>query len=115
MTNRVYLADPQTNELYRSGGKQETLALIAANVAAAAQGAYGGDYIWTVTGTFGGASVQLQSLGPDGSTYQNVGAAKTAPDATGGTGVGIGSNATVRATITGGTPANLNATLSRIP
>jgi len=97
------------------GSKQETLTLISNNVAAAAQSAYGGDYVFSVQGTFGGASVQLQALGPDGATYMNIGAAKTAPDTTGGTGVGIGSNATVRATITGGTPSGLYATLSRLP
>jgi len=110
----VWLSDDDGNPL-STGGRQETLALITNNVAAAAQTAYGGDYVWSVVGTFGGASVQLQSLSPDGTTYQNIGAAKTAPDTTGGTGVGLGSNATVRATITGGTPSGLYASLSRIP
>lgn len=97
------------------GSKQETLTLINNNVAAQPQTAFGGDYIWSVVGTFGGASVQLQALGPDGATYQNIGAAKTAPDATGGTGVGLGTNAVVKAVVTGGTPTGLFATLSRIP
>lgn len=97
------------------GSKQETLNLINNNVAAQPQTAFGGDYIWSVVGTFAGASVQLQALGPDGATYQSIGAAKTAPDTTGGTGVGLGTNATVRATVTGGSPTGLFATLSRIP
>lgn len=97
------------------GSKQEALTLIANNVVANPQSAFGGDYIWSVVGTFGGASVQLQALGPDGATYQNIGAAKTAPDTTGGTGVGLGTNATVKAVVTGGTPTGLFATLSRIP
>lgn len=99
----------------QSAGKQETLTLITNNTPAAAQSAYGGDYVWSVQGTFNGASVQLQSLGPDGTTYMNIGAAKTAADTTGGTGVGLGSNATVRAVITGGPPTGIYATLSRLP
>lgn len=97
------------------GSKQETLTLINNNVASQPQTAFGGDYIWSVVGTFGGASVQLQALGPDGATYQNIGAAKTSADTAGGTGVGLGTNAVVRAAITGGTPTGLFATLSRIP
>lgn len=113
--NSIGFVAVDSNGNATGGGKQETLTLIANNVAAAPQSAYGGDYVWSVQGTFNGASVQLQSLGPDGMTYQNIGAPKTAPDSTGGTGVGLGSNATVRAVITGGTPTGLYATLSRLP
>ncbi len=114
MSNAV-LIDAQTGLPYRAGSIQENIPLIVNNVATASRSAYGGDYVWNVQGAFGGASVQLQALGPDGLTYQNIGAAKTAPDTTGGTGVGLGSNATVRATITGGTPSGLYASLSRLP
>jgi hypothetical protein len=38
----------------------------------------GGVYALSVVATFGGGSVQLQLLGPDGSTWLNVGAAITA-------------------------------------
>lgn len=110
----TWLADDDGNPV-SAGGRQETLTLIANNTPAAAQTAYGGDYVWSVQGTFNGASVQLQSLGPDGTTYMNIGPAKTAPDTTGGTGVGLGSNATVRAVITGGPPTGIYATLSRLP
>jgi hypothetical protein len=110
----VWIADDDGNPLL-VGGRQETLNLITNNVVQPPQQAYGGDYVWSVQGTFGGASVQLQSLGPDGATYQNIGAAKTAPDTNGGTGVGLGSNATVRATVTGGTPSGIYASLSRLP
>lgn len=96
-----------------AGQTRETLTLVTNNNVAAAQTAYGGDYIFSVSGT-GAFSVQLQVLGPDGTTYQNLGAAKTASDTNGGTGVGLGSNAVVRATVTG-TPTGLYATLSRIP
>lgn len=114
--SNVRLIDPDTGLPYKAGGgTQESFDLITNNVVAAPQSVYGGDYVWSVQGTFGGASVQLQVLGPDGSTYQNMGAAKTAPDTAGGTGVGLGSNAIVRATITGGTPSGLFASLSRLP
>lgn len=108
------LVDVSGNPL-QVGSKQETLTLINNNVASQPQTAFGGDYIWSVVGTFGGASVQLQALGPDGASYQNIGAAKTSADTTGGTGVGLGTNAVVRAAITGGTPTGLFAALSRIP
>lgn len=77
---------------------------------------FGGDYIYSVSATaFNSASVQLQATGPDGTTYQNIGTAKSASDTTGGSGVGLGSNAKVRVNITGGTPAGLYASLSRLP
>lgn len=109
------------DQQFTEGGVRENLTL-ASNVGA--QGsfpatgttAYGGDYIFTVSAAnFNGASVQLQALGPDGTTYQNIGAAKTANDTTGGTGVGLGSNARVRVTVSGGTPSGLYALLSRLP
>ena len=108
------LADEAGN--ITSGGKQETLMLASASVAAASQTAFGGDYIWSATASSwpAGSSVQLQALGPDGSTYQNLGAAKTASDTAGGTGVGLGSNAVVRVVIAGA-PVNLYASLSRMP
>lgn len=109
------LADQQ----FTDGGVRETV-FLARNVSAQgnqpASTVYGGDYVFSVAASnFNGASVQLQSLGPDGVTYQNLGAAKTASDATGGTGFGLGSNAVMRIAVTGGTPTGLYASLSRIP
>ena len=92
--------------------KQEAFTLISNNTPAAAQAVYGGDYIFSVVGTFGGASVQLQALGPDGTTYINIGTPVTA---SGTSGVRIGSYGVMRATVTGGTPSGISASLSRIP
>lgn len=69
----------------------------------------GGSYEWCTTGTFGGASLQLQALGPDGTTYINVGSAVTSA---GCTGVVLGRNAQVKVTVTGGTPSGLFSSLS---
>lgn len=107
------------DQQFSDGSIRETVAL-ATNVtgtgAQAATTVYGGDYIFSATASdFKGASVQLQAAGPDGTTYQNLGAAKTTSDTAGGTGVGLGSNAKVRVLISGGTPTALYATLSRLP
>ncbi|WP_061780741.1 hypothetical protein [Sphingomonas sanguinis] len=95
--------------------RQDNLSLIKANVVAPAQKVKGGDYYWTVVGTFNGASVQLQALGPDEQTWLNIGPAKTASDTTATAGVGIGCNAIVRASVTGGAPSGLFASLNLVP
>lgn len=69
-----------------------------------------GSYVWAVQGSFGGATVALQVLGPDGATWMTV-SSKTAPDTGAATGVVLGANATVRAQVTGGTPTALYSTL----
>lgn len=77
---------------------------------------YGGTYVFSVMASnWNGASVQLQALGPDSTTYQNLGSPKTANDATGGTSVTLGSNSVVRVNVTGANPTGLFATLSRVP
>lgn len=108
------------DQQYTDGGVRENLTL-ASNVSAAgnypviADTVYGGDYVFSVSASaWNGASAQLQALGPDGTTYQNIGAAKTASDTTGGTGIGLGSNARVRVAVTGA-PTGFYATLSRLP
>lgn len=64
-------------------------------VTAAVTGIIGGGYILTVQGTFAaGSSVQLQTLGPDGTTYISVGTAITATNSS--QTFAIGNNATVR-------------------
>lgn len=108
------------NDQQFSDGSIRENASLASNISATgdqpATTVYGGDYVFSVVATnFNGASVQLQSLGPDGLSYQNLGAAKTANDTSGGTGIGLGSNARVRITISGGTPTGLYASLSRLP
>lgn len=112
-------------------GKQETFTL--ANNASAAgdypatptnttfgQVVYGGDYVWSVLGTIGsGGSVQLKSVIRNANGVvigtQNIGAAKTAADTNGGTGIGLGSNAEVFVTIAGSNNNGVYVQLSRLP
>jgi len=94
-----------------SGGVQEVIQLVTANVASAAQTVYGGNYIFSQTCTTYGTDA-LQVRGPDGATYQTV-ISLAASDTTGGTAVSLGSSALVKAVVTGTT--GCNATLSRVP
>jgi hypothetical protein len=72
-------------------------------------GVIGGSYIFACTASnWNSATAQLQALGPDGTTWLNVG---TAMSANGTQGVVIGANASVRVTVTG-TPTGLNASIS---
>ena len=68
----------------------------------------GASYEWCSTGTFGGATLALQALGPDGATYMQI-ASQTAA---GCTGVVLGQNAQVKVTVTGGSPTALYSSLS---
>jgi hypothetical protein len=67
-----------------------------------------GAYVFSAAGTFGGATVKLQALGPDGATWSDVASLAAA----GSTGVVLGEGASVRAAVAGGSPAGLYATLS---
>lgn len=114
------------------GSKQESFTL-ANNVSAAGdypngtpnntvfgQVVYGGDYVWSVLGTIGsGGSVQLKSVIRNANGVvigtQNIGAAKTAADTNGGTGIGLGSNAEVFVTIAGSNNNGVYVQLSRLP
>lgn len=127
----VYLVDGQGAAISTIGSKQETYTL-ASNVSAPGdypvtpsgsafgQVVYGGDYVWTVLGTIGsGGSVQLKSVirNANGQVIgtQNIGAAKTAADTNGGTGIGLGSNAEVFVTIAGSNNSGVYVQLSRLP
>lgn len=94
-----------------SGGKQENFPLVAANTPSVQQQVYGGDYVLSQNCTAYG-TLSLQVLAPDGATFQSL-LNKTSADSSGGTGISLGSNAVVRATVTGTT--GCNATLSRVP
>jgi hypothetical protein len=67
-------------------------------------------YIWAVAGTFGGATVKLQYLGPDGTTYIDVPSASLT--AAGAIEVRIGAGAIVKAVVTGGAPSALYSNLT---
>lgn len=84
------------------------------------QAVYGGDYVWTVIGTVGASSsIQLKTVVRNSAGAiigtQNLGAAKTAADTTGGTGVGLGSNAEIYVTFTGANFTNVSVVISRLP
>ena len=74
--------------------------------------AIGGDYCFDVAGTFGGATVGLEMLGPDGSTWIAVrdSAGALAFTSAGAAIVTIPSG-NYRATITGGSGVSLHARL----
>ena len=68
-------------------------------------------YIWTVAGTFGGTTVKLQALGPDGTTYLDVtGASMTSAGSMLIDRVGAG--AVIKAVVTGGSPSGLYSSLT---
>lgn len=69
-----------------------------------------GDYIFAAAGTFGGATVALSYLGPDGATY--IPLTDTELTSAGAVTVRIGQGATVKATVTGGAPSGLYANLT---
>lgn len=100
--------DVTANQVQVGGGPYALLTNASA-AGAAVPNVMGAAYEWCTTGTFGGASLQLQALGPDGSTYMNVGSAITSA---GCTGVVIGQKATVKVTVTGGSPSALYSSLS---
>lgn len=85
-------------------------AVAGALTGAASSAILGGTYQLAVNGTFGGASVQLQMLGPDGVNYINIGTAVTVA---GIQAIDLPVGATVRATITAGGTA-MYATLSSV-
>lgn len=72
----------------------------------------GGRGEFCVVGTFGGATVSLEKLGPDGSTWVLVGT-DAALTSAGMVGVEL-AQGSIRASVTGGTPANLYARLSHV-
>lgn len=84
----------------------------ASATGAGGAGLDGGRYVWAAAGTFGGATLQLQNLGPDGATWLDVtGAALTAA---GQQAVDVGAGESLRVKVTGGAPSGLYATLAKV-
>lgn len=113
----VRIADLSGDPAAPGGAPQAyTLLTNASATGAPATGIRGGDYIWRVEGTFGGATVTLQTLGLDGTTWINVRNAANTADVTAtaatSIGIGIGQGASVRAAISGGTGVSINSSLS---
>lgn len=72
----------------------------------------GGEGAFLVAGTFGGATVTLQVLGPDGSTWLDVGA-DAALTAAGAVGFTLPPG-TIRAAVASGSPSGLYALAVRV-
>jgi hypothetical protein len=70
----------------------------------------GGQYVWAVQGTFGGATVTLQALGPDGSTFMDVTPLTVAGSAI----VRVGAGTVVRAAVSGGAPSGLYSDIRQV-
>lgn len=68
----------------------------------------GGTGTFSVAGTFGGATVTLQFLGPDGSTWIAAGSDTTLTAAGGGNFTLASGN--IRVSVSGGSPSGLYAT-----
>lgn len=73
----------------------------------------GGQGIFSAVGTFGGATVKLQFVGPDGTTFIDAGAATTltAP----GGGVFYLHPCQIQGVIVGGAPSGIIAAADRVP
>lgn len=101
------------------GSKQETLNLANNSVSAGPQTAFGGDYqIRAVASNWNGGSAKIQFLDADGSTYTDLtnqdGSAVTPFTANRTQPTGLGSNAIIKAVITG-SPVGLFIVASRMP
>lgn len=68
-----------------------------------------GEFIFSVDGTFGGATVTLQLLSPDGTSWLSI--TDAALTAEGAVIVALGGGSRVRALVAGGTPSALYANL----
>lgn len=92
------------------GGATYQLLTNASATGSPVTGVVSGEYIFGVAGTFGGATVGLSYLGPDGVTY--IALPDTDLTAAGAVVVRVGAGATIKATVTGGTPSGLYANLT---
>lgn len=70
----------------------------------------GGRYIWDAVATWSGATAQLQSLGPDGSTWVDITDASLTDD--GAIGVFIANGSKIRVLITGSPSAVYSSLVS---
>jgi len=73
----------------------------------------GGMGVFSVVGTFNGATVKLQFVGPDGTTLVDAGVGTTLT--ANGAGVFYLPPCPIQATITGGPPTGVYAHVARIP
>lgn len=88
--------------------------LITNGAASSAKTAWpGGMGVFTVVGTFGGATVSLQFVGPDGTTLIDAGLGTTLT--ANGAGVFYLPPCPIQATVTGGPPSGIYAHVARVP
>lgn len=83
-----------------------------ASATGSAVGWSGGAGVFSVVGTFGGAEVSLQFLGPDGSTWVAMGDETTKTSAGGG--YFVFPPGQIRAAITGGPPSGMYASVDQV-
>lgn len=94
-----------------AGSEGQRLIVNGATTSPLAQVA-GGIYVFAVVGTFAGATVSLQVLAPDGVTLITAGANTTLTAA--GAGIAYLGPGQVQATVTGGPPSGIYASLARV-
>lgn len=70
----------------------------------------GGQYVWAAQGTFSGATLTLQALGPDGANYIDV----TTLSANGAIDVRIGQDTAMRVSVSGGAPSAIYSNLKGV-
>lgn len=90
---------------------------LLSNVTGAGNGAtahvdFAGEYVCTVDGTFGGATVKLQQLSPDGASWLDI--LDASLTAEGSFIVALGSGRDVRAVLSGGAPVSMYCALDRV-
>lgn len=73
----------------------------------------GGRAVFSIVGTFGGTTAQLQLRGQDGATFINV--ANGSFTSAGAVAVDVPVNSTWRVTLTGGAPTGIYAGFDRVP
>lgn len=83
--------------------------VLLSNASATGQAATvpGGRYVWAAQGTFGGATLTLQALGPDGTSYQDVASLTAA----GALAVDVGEGTAMRVSIASGPPSAIYSSL----
>jgi hypothetical protein len=74
--------------------------------------AFEGDYMFSAVGTFGGGTVKLQQLMPDGATFTDITDASLSSP--GSLIVTLAGDVPVRAVVSGGTPSGIYANLDKV-
>lgn len=96
----------------QAGAANTVVLLTNAAATGTAQTWPGGPGVFAVVGTFGGATITLQFLGPDGTTWLAAGTATTVTAA--GVGVFNLPKGSIRALITGGASVSVTANAAQL-